>query len=101
MLGAIPHTSGATARTPGIRRKSSAKLAGMWLNTGLGAFSRRTIIPSMRLKVVPTKSRNPLERQKSPSTPKIGIDKPTSARIVLRGRVSKFRQANIPIIHPF
>ena len=52
IVGAIPQTSGATARTPGIRRSSSPKLAGKRLKTGLGAFSRRTINPSIRLEGV-------------------------------------------------
>ena len=60
MLGAIPQTSGATARTPGIRRRSSARLAGSVLKTGLGTFSRMTITPSIWLRVSPTRSRKPV-----------------------------------------
>ncbi len=52
IVGAIPQTSGATARTPGMRLSSSAKLAGRWLKTGLGTFSRRMISPSIRLRGV-------------------------------------------------
>ncbi len=81
----------------GCRLISSAKLTGRWLKTGLGAFSRRMITPSMRLKVSPTMSRKPSERQKSPSTPRIGIDNPTKAKIVRIGRVNKFLQAKRPI----
>ena len=101
IVGAIPQISGATARIPGMRLRSSAIPAGKWLKTGLGTFSRRMIIPSIRLRVSPTRSLRPFDRQKSPSTPRIGIDRPIRARTVRIGRVSRLRQANIPMSDSF
>ena len=43
--GAIFQSSAATARTPGILRTRSPRLAGRSLKTGVGTFSRTTITP--------------------------------------------------------
>ena len=96
IVGAIPQTSGAIARIPGMCLSSSTMLAGRWLKTGLGdilAEDDQPLDPAQS--VSPTRSRRPLERQKSPSTPRIGIDKPTSARNVRIGRVNRLRQAKV------
>src|SRR5208282_4840515 len=97
ILGAMPQTSGATARTPGSRLRSSARLAGRVLKTGLGTFSRMTITPSIWLRVSPTRSRSPLETLNRPITPRIGTDSPIRASTVRSGRVSKLRQAKTPM----
>ena len=47
--------------------------------------------------VSPTRDRSPADTLNNPSTPRIGTDSPTKARIVLSGRVSKLLQANFPI----
>src|SRR4051794_20963153 len=98
--GAICQTSAATDFTPGMRLRSSARLAGNVLKTGLGTFSRMTMTPSIWLRVSPTRLRRPLETLNSPITPRIGTERPMRARIVRSGRVSKFRQAKTPMFHP-
>src|SRR5208282_3535400 len=97
ILGAMPQTSGATARTPGSRLRSSARLAGRVLKTGLGTFCRMTITPSIRLRVSPTRSRSPLETLNRPITPRMGTDSPIRASTVRSGRVSRLRQAKTPM----
>ena len=98
--GRHPPHFGSDRAIPGMVRSSSASDAGRWLSTGLGISSPRMINPSMRLRVVPTRSRSPFDKQKRPRIPRIGIDSPIKANSVRSGRVNKFRQANVPMTDP-